>query len=149
MRVIRLWVAEITAEMVNQPLGKVPYFEFPIALNNIKEHTVSELWSQTAQKKQKKTSQMFSPSTVHLPDSVVSLSLCAGFPVECVVAFQVRLGKNGPAMLGSRALKQGGGGNLPGTATAATPAEAARVGASWVGLLARLALLGRCSSPRR
>lgn len=44
---------------------------------------------------------------------------------------------------------KGGGEDLPGTATAAAPAEAARVGASRVGLLARLALLGRCSPPRR
>lgn len=39
------------------------------------------------------------------------------------------------------------GNDLPGTATAAAPAEATSVGAPWVDL-ARLALLGRCSSPR-
>lgn len=39
------------------------------------------------------------------------------------------------------------GDDLPGTATAAAPAEATSVGAPWVDL-AWLALLGRCSSPR-
>ena len=40
-----------------------------------------------------------------------------------------------------------GGEDLPGTATAAAPAEATRVGAPWVGL-ARLARLGRRGPPR-
>lgn len=39
------------------------------------------------------------------------------------------------------------GDDLPGTATAAAPAEATSVGAPWIDL-AWLALLGRCSSPR-
>lgn len=92
---------------------------------------------------------MFCPPTVHLPDSVVCLSLCAVFQWSVFWLFKCDWEKQ-PAMLGTElSNNQGGGGNLPGTATAAAPAEAARVGASWVGLLARLALLGRCSSPRR